>query len=260
VHPSATPAPPGRGVYTHSGGAGSGRFFAVAWVEMDRHPCGALLANEQGYSFQALLHADGRIAYQYRTLRGNTTSASVGIRSPDGASALQYIYNAPGLSEGRAVEFRPPAPPTDDTPLLGRLRLGVERARTLTPTPTPARGSPSPTVGPGGAPLSGSLASPTRLASATTTPSPTPSATRTLTPTATRTPTPTRTATPTRTPTATPTRTPTRTPTPTATRTPTRTPTRTATPVPTATRAPTMTPRPVTAPTVALPAPAAAAR
>ena len=59
-------APPSRGVYTYSGGAGSGRFFAVAWVEVDRNPCGALLANEQGYSFEVLLYADGRIVLSNR--------------------------------------------------------------------------------------------------------------------------------------------------------------------------------------------------
>jgi hypothetical protein len=242
------------GVYTYGGGAGGQRFFAVGWLDVDRNNCPG-----DHFTFEVLLHADGRIVVQYRTLQGLTTSASVGIRSPDGSSALQYVYNAPGLGASRAVEFRPPAALPGDTPLLGTLRVTRERGGTPTPTPTPgpARATPSPTISTTGA-LSGTPppASLTRVASATSLPSATPTPTPRPSLTATRTPTRTPTATPTRTATATPTRTPTRTPTATATRTPTRPPTRTPTPIPTATRAPTATPPPPPRPAVPVPAPA----
>jgi len=252
-------APPTRGVYTYRGGTDSGRYLAVAWVDVDRYPCGALLASEQGYTFEVLLYADGRILFQYQTLRGVISSASVGIRSPDGASALEYVYNAPGLAGGRAVEFRPPPPPSE-RPLLGMLRVIPERAGTptATATPGPGQGTPSPATGTLGTLSSGVRATPTATPSPPASPTrPTPSPTRTPARTATATPTRTATATSTRTPTrtATATRLPTRTP----TRTPTRIPTRTATPVPTPTRPPTATRQPTPRP-VAAPAPAAAAR
>ncbi|HEY7063847.1 MAG TPA: hypothetical protein VII06_20380 [Chloroflexota bacterium] len=245
-------APPTTGVYAYSNGTGTNPYFAAAWVDVERSPCGEFLSSERGYSFEALLYADGRIVFQYRTLQGLTSSASVGIRSPDGTSALQYVYNGGGLGERRAVEFRPPATPLlGEPPLLGSLRLNGERPAAGTPTPAPgsARGTATPTAAATAATGAPVAASPTRMPSATPTTTGTPTVTRTPSPTASRTATPTRT--PTRTPTVAPTRTrtptPTRTLTPTATRTPTRTPTLTPTPVPTATRPPIATLAPVAA-------------
>src|SRR5205823_7867358 len=84
------------------------------------------------YTFEVILYGDGRLLFQYRTLQGLTSTGTVGVRSPDGSSALQYLHNGPGLAEGRAVEVRPPSLPW---PTAGG-----------TPTPT---GSPA-TAGPTG--------------------------------------------------------------------------------------------------------------
>jgi len=133
------------GVYTYRGGQGAIPFFAVSWVDLDHFNCvGA------HYTFGVLLYADGRILVQHYSLQGQTTSATIGVRSPDGASALQYLHNGAGLGDGRAIEFRPPPPPSSgETPLLGTLREPIERGNTPTSTATPlsdgtALASPSP--------------------------------------------------------------------------------------------------------------------
>lgn len=270
-------AAPNAGVYTRQEGQGASATFTVSWLGAVRYPC------ESGqYYFQVRLHTDGRIVMQYLVLDGRLNSATVGLRSPDGASALQYVHNQAGVAAGRAIEFRPPgltpaatptATPTSGptapaprlatptgtvVPLLGTLRLIAVPADGMTATATatrvavplsgtlvPALASPAPTLGPT------PTLTPVQLL-------PSPSRTATAGP---LTPivvlgTPTPTSTPTRTPTPTPTRTAsptaTRTPSPTATPTPTRTPTPTvtATRAPTATFTPTRPPAPTARPLV----------
>lgn len=120
--------PPDTGVYTRQDGAGNSASFAVAWVGALHFSC------ESGrYTFEVVLYADGRIVTQYQTMDGSLSSSTVGLRSPDGSSALQYQYNQPGAVAGRAIEFLPPAGTPTPTP---------------TATPTPAT-TPGPEVTPG---------------------------------------------------------------------------------------------------------------
>jgi hypothetical protein len=61
-------------------------------------------------TFEVILHENGDIVLQYRSLTGNLQSATVGIEDSAGTTGLQYLHNAPGLRNDLAVRFRRPAP------------------------------------------------------------------------------------------------------------------------------------------------------
>jgi hypothetical protein len=57
------------------------------------------------YTFQAVLHADGRILYQYNHLVGSLTSCTVGIENEEGTDGLQVVFNETYLHDSLAVLF-----------------------------------------------------------------------------------------------------------------------------------------------------------
>ncbi len=61
--------------------------------------------------FQALLHEDGRVVYQYESVRDDGSGATVGIQGP--TAGLGYIFNgfpsSNRLHENLAICFQPPA-------------------------------------------------------------------------------------------------------------------------------------------------------
>lgn len=60
-------------------------------------------------SFEAILHRDGRIEYQYQSISTpHPDSCTVGIQNAEGLDGLQVIYNAPWVRSGLAVRFQPP--------------------------------------------------------------------------------------------------------------------------------------------------------
>ena len=62
-------------------------------------------------TFQILLSDDGTIEFQYESLSGNLTSATVGIENASGSDGLQVVRNGAWLASNKAVRFTPPVPP-----------------------------------------------------------------------------------------------------------------------------------------------------
>ena len=83
-----------------------GQRFIVQWTDVDRDstsdpPSPAHL------TFQAILYPNGRIVYQYATMAGFLTSATIGIQNAARDDGLQVVFNAAYLHDNMAVEFRP---------------------------------------------------------------------------------------------------------------------------------------------------------
>jgi len=72
--------------------------FIVQWT-------GVPLYNSSNLqTFQVILHADGRILYQYQTVTA-ATSCTVGLENATGTDGLQVVFNASYLVNGLAIEF-----------------------------------------------------------------------------------------------------------------------------------------------------------
>jgi len=74
--------------------------FVVQWTNVPHYP------NTGAYTFQAILHADHAIEFQYQAL-SDATSATVGIENIFDAGGLQVAYNAPYLHDEMAVRLAP---------------------------------------------------------------------------------------------------------------------------------------------------------
>ena len=62
-------------------------------------------------TFQLVLHSDGRIFYQYKTLNGNLTSCTIGIMDDHFTGpSVQVVHSAAYLKNNLAIEFLPPQP------------------------------------------------------------------------------------------------------------------------------------------------------
>jgi hypothetical protein len=87
-------------------GSAPNRAFVVEWYQVSHFEGSDIL------TFEAILYENGNMLFQYLDLNGELDSATVGIEDKDGVNGLLYLYNAPGLSSGKAVQFiRPPASP-----------------------------------------------------------------------------------------------------------------------------------------------------
>jgi len=91
-------------VYYKQGGSAPNRYFVVEWYQVSR------LGSTDLLTFEAILYENGTIRFQYNSLSGDLTSATVGIENRDGSDGLQYLYNSSGLCDSLAVEFRVPGP------------------------------------------------------------------------------------------------------------------------------------------------------
>ena len=81
-------------------------YFVVEWQNM------VLDDNAGPLTFEVVLYQNGDIVFQYQQLDALPPELSVGIEDGDGVSGLRYLYNAPGLTDNRALRFtRPPATP-----------------------------------------------------------------------------------------------------------------------------------------------------
>lgn len=75
--------------------------FIVQWTEINH------FQSNGTYTFQAILHDDGVIEYQYGELVGNTESVTIGIENADGTIGTQVVYNAPYLQSNMAIVIAP---------------------------------------------------------------------------------------------------------------------------------------------------------
>lgn len=114
------------GIYYQTVGTAPARRFIVQWH--NAYPQGA----PNPVTFQVILHEEGQVRFQYKTvtlgghLATNGGRATVGIRnanSPGNQQQLQWSFNAPVLADSTALLFA-------STDLIGP---------TLTATPSPAR-------------------------------------------------------------------------------------------------------------------------
>lgn len=91
-------------VYYERGGSYPNRYFAIEWYQVSRLGSGDLL------TFEVVLHESGDIVFQYLSLSGALSSATVGTEGGIGLDGLEYLYNAWGLEDQEAVRFYRPAP------------------------------------------------------------------------------------------------------------------------------------------------------
>ena len=102
---------PDAGIYTYQGGTAPNRYFVVEWYQADRYSGEGESGSEYAdLTFEVILYENGDIVMQYLSLSGTLTSATVGIEDDVGVDGLQYLYNASGLSNNKAVRFYRPAP------------------------------------------------------------------------------------------------------------------------------------------------------
>ena len=66
----------------------------IHWTNVDRI-----------YNFQIVINKNGLIQLNYSNMIGNTESATVGIKSPDGLNGLQVVYNDSYINDNLSVEF-----------------------------------------------------------------------------------------------------------------------------------------------------------
>jgi len=97
---------PGK-VYYQPGGTAPNQYLVVEWYNVTS--CCSQGATDYK-TFEVVLYENGDIVFQYLSLSGNLQSATGGIEDSMGENGLQYLYNAPGLANNKAVRFyRPPA-------------------------------------------------------------------------------------------------------------------------------------------------------
>lgn len=92
--------------------------FVVQWTAVPRYSNSSALE-----TFQAILHADGRILFQYHTV-SDATSVTVGIENADGSDGLEVVANAAYLADGLAVELSFETPWISISPLAGAVAPG----------------------------------------------------------------------------------------------------------------------------------------
>lgn len=88
-------------VYTWSNGVDTA---VISWVDVPRFGTGG------SYTFQVILHADGRILFQYGSLGERRDSATIGIQNSDGTQGLTIAHNESYAHDGLAVLISPPQP------------------------------------------------------------------------------------------------------------------------------------------------------
>jgi subtilisin family serine protease/DNA-binding beta-propeller fold protein YncE len=81
-----------------------GSRFVVQYTDVPRATAGSSL------TFQAILHPDGRIAFQYLSMAGVLDSATIGLQGPARAEGLLISYNEPYVHDGLALEITPLPP------------------------------------------------------------------------------------------------------------------------------------------------------
>jgi uncharacterized repeat protein (TIGR01451 family) len=94
-------------IYYQRGGTAPNRFFVTEWYSVTS------CCSQPGTdfkTFEVILYENGDIVTQWLGLAGYLSSATVGLEDSVGVSGLPYVYNSPGLSNGKAVRFSRPGP------------------------------------------------------------------------------------------------------------------------------------------------------
>lgn len=81
-------------VYTYE----SDGTFVVEWNELS-----LASDSETTYTFQAILHDDGTVMFQYHTLNGPVNSGTVGVENGSGDTGLQIAFNTDYVTENLAI-------------------------------------------------------------------------------------------------------------------------------------------------------------
>jgi len=79
------------------------------------------------FTFQAILDSNGAITYQYLTMSGATTSATVGIQDATKMVGLQVAFNQAYIHDGLAVRIASIPQWLTAFPISGRLRAGESK-------------------------------------------------------------------------------------------------------------------------------------
>lgn len=102
---------PDSGTFVYQGGSAPNRFFVIEWYRADVYSGEGTTGSQQAdLTFEIILYENGDIVMQYLSLSGYLQSATVGIEDDLGVTGLQYLYNAPGLSNNKAIRFYRPGP------------------------------------------------------------------------------------------------------------------------------------------------------
>lgn len=109
--------PNSTGSIYHYSDVANGRFIAQ-WQGVPRYGNSSALE-----TFQAILHADGRIVFQYLDVT-DVTSVTVGIENADGSDGLEVVANAAYLENALAIELSFEEPWLVVSPIAGNLLPG----------------------------------------------------------------------------------------------------------------------------------------
>ena len=85
---------------SHAYAVNDGSRFIVSWVASPYY------SGSGDATFQAILYPSGEIRFQYLSITGTTTSATVGIQNADGTVALQVAANQPYIHDNLAVSIK----------------------------------------------------------------------------------------------------------------------------------------------------------
>jgi len=97
--------------------------LTVSWLGVPTYGENTLLK-----SFQAIIESNGIITFQYQTMPGSVSSATIGIQGANSTSAaVQVVYNGLYVTNDLAVRFTPPALPAwlSVTPQLAAVPPGA---------------------------------------------------------------------------------------------------------------------------------------
>ena len=84
-------------------------------------------------TFQVLMYPNGDIVYQYLSMTGSTSSATVGVENADGTVGLQVVYNGTYIHNSLATKFYlPNASWISENPPQGRINPNSSQTITVT--------------------------------------------------------------------------------------------------------------------------------
>jgi subtilisin family serine protease len=96
-----------------------GSRFIVQYTNVDTYSTSGL------FTFQVILYPNGRIVYQYLSMTGTVTGATLGIQNAAKDDGLTVVFNAAYVHPNLAVEFSPPIGWLGVTPRTGTVAPGA---------------------------------------------------------------------------------------------------------------------------------------